>query len=106
MVYVTFCALLLVFCSVCTIAVPSNCPLPVLLASPVMFGLSTTVHVYLMPLVVVWLLTGKILVAVLLHIVSLTAAITTVGSTHTSISMKLNGQALLSLLSLVCGVIL
>src|ERR1035437_3213845 len=96
--------MLLVFSSVCTICVPSNCPLPTLLDSPVMFGLSTTVHVYLIPLVVVWLLTGSILVEVLLHMVSLTAVIITVGSTHTSMLILPYGQLLLSLLSIACGV--
>ncbi len=95
--YVTFCALLLLFISCCAIAVPSNWPSPVLPDSPVMSGLSVTVQVYLISTVVVLTVFGMILVTSPSHIVSLDAVIVTVGSIHISTVTGTPGHLLLPL---------
>src|SRR4030066_547660 len=81
--------------SVCWIDVPIFCPVASLSDSPVTSGLSVTVQVYRMPLVVVLLLVTGISVVPPLQIVSPVAARVTVGSTQTSILMGVPGQLLL-----------
>ena len=73
--------------------------------SPVTFGLSTTVHVKRIPLVVVLLLVTVMLVAVLSHIVSSSAVIVTVGSTYISTVIGVPEHSLSPLAFIVHGVI-
>src|SRR5512136_3158519 len=85
-------------------SVPITCPTGSESLSPSTLALGVTVQVYLIPLVVTFVLLTVMDVAVLSQMVSSTALITTVGSTHMSTVIGVPAHSLSSSLLMVHGV--